>query len=272
MRQTVVALVLASVLVLSGCTLPGFSTGPTATPAIEDVKRPPGIEDGRLADGKALMRSHNESVIQSGFESDFRVNGSNVYNGSVVEVRRRQRTLVEPGVAEFRYRSTTRGGVPPSRFTYWGNRTHMAVRAESSTSIQYETGEPKGPRLLANVIFLGYIVIGSNFSVESVERINRTVLFTLRSDEGAGLQRIVPTNATNISGYNATLVVDRKGQIRKFAASMNYSIGGERTSMDIEYLLLRIGGIDVSRPDWVSKAFDGASERRTTPSATGTDR
>jgi len=63
------ALVLAALLVLSGCGALSGST-PTATPsptpgATADAV--PGVADGRLADPGALLAAHESALVETGF-------------------------------------------------------------------------------------------------------------------------------------------------------------------------------------------------------------
>lgn len=262
MRRTVPAVALALLLVLAGCNLPPNSgpAGPSPTPALDEVERPPGVNNGRLADGKALLKAHNRTVIEEGFESDFRVNGTTTFSGSVVELRRRQQTVVESGAVEYQYYTANGGEAPRARFDYWGNRTTVAIRAQSANTTQYDTGEPPSPQVLSNVQTLAYMM-AINFSVTSVDRTNGTVLFTLRGEKDeldAGQfpwSKFFPKNATNATNYRAALVVDREGRIHEFVATADYTIDGEPGSMEIRYQLLRAGGIEVDRPDWVSEAL-----------------
>lgn len=256
MRRTVPVVALALLMVLAGCSLPGTSSGPSPTPDPDEVERPPGVQDGRLADGKKLLNAHNRSAVASGFESDFRVNGTTTYNGSVIELQRRQQTRVESGATEYQYRVVNGGEGPNARFDYWGNRTKLAIRAQSNGDAQYGTGKATSPRELANVLTLGTYVLASNYTVTSVDRTNGTVLFTLETDSIEGIDLLLPENATNASNYRAVLIVDGQGRVHEFAATADYTIDGEPGSIEIRYLLVQVGGIDVKRPDWVSKAFD----------------
>lgn len=258
MRRTVPAVVVALLLVLAGCSLPADlpGSGPSPTPTA-DGDGPPGVEEGRLADGKALLRAHNRTVISTGFESDFHVNGTTTFRGEVVELEQRQRTVVEPGAAEYWFSFTK--NVPATRSDVWGNSTMQASRAQSNAQTVYNTRrQPTPPRQLSATQTLGTVILGRNFSVTSVDRTNGTVLYTLRQ-EGGGPGFHLPKNATNVSNYNATLVVDRKGRIRSFEASANYTVNGQPGSMSIRYRLVRVGGIDVERPDWVSTALNESS-------------
>lgn len=254
MRRTVPAVVVALLLVLAGCSLPanlpGSGSSPTPTPAGEG---PPGVEEGRLADGQALLEAHNRTVLSTGFESDFHVNGTTTFQGEVVELEQRQQTVVEPGAAEYRFSFTK--NVPATRSDVWGNSTMQASRAQSNAGTAYNSGPPTRPRQLSATQTLGTVILGRNFSVTSVDSSNGTDLYTLRQ-EGGGPGFHLPENATNVSNYNATLLVDRKGRIRTFEASANYTVDGQPGSMSIRYRLVRVGGIDVERPDWVPRALN----------------
>lgn len=251
MRRTGPAVVLAILVVLAGCSLPGFGSSDGKD------EQPPGIENDRLNDVGALLEAHNRSAIAAGFESDFRINGTTTFRGEVVELRQRQRTIVEPGVTEYRYRFTK--NVPTFRSDVWGNRTTEAVRLQSSASTKYNvTTQTTSPRTLTATQTLGTLIGGRNFTVESVDRTNGTVLYTLRASGQSSLGFHIPDNATNIENYTATLVVDKTGRVRSFRASRDYRLAGQAGSMEVSYRLIRIGDVPVDRPGWVSEAFQAA--------------
>lgn len=258
MRRTGPAVAFALLLVLAGCSLPSNlpGVGPSQTPTPDD-EGPPGVQGGRLADGKALLRAHNRTVISNGFESDFHVNGTTTFRGEVVELRQRQRTVVEPGAAEFWFRFTK--NVPAARSAVWANGTIQVRRFQTNAGTAYNTSrERTGPRTLSATQTLGTFILGRNFTVTSVNRTNGTALYTL-SVEGGGPGFTLPKNATNVSNYNATLVVDSAGRIRTFESSANYTIDGQPGSLSIDYRLVRTGDVEVDRPDWVPKALNGSA-------------
>lgn len=246
MRRTVPVVVLALLVVLAGCALPWNSES--------DGQSPPGIENGRLVDVEKLLTAHNRTVIASGFESILRVNGTTTRNGEVVELRQRQRTFVEPGAAEYRYRF--RKNVPAFRSDVWGNRTFEASRGQSNAETVYKTGRPTAPRTLSAIQTLGTVIGGRNFTVESSRRTNGTVLYTLRDSSDIGPGFHLPNNATDVRNYSATLVVDRSGRVRSFHSSANYTVAGQPGSMSIDYRLVRTGDVQVDRPNWVSTAVN----------------
>lgn len=257
MRRTVLALVVVVALALAGCNFadgPGGTATPTPTPDAAEL--PPGVEDGRLTDASALLAAHNRTMVESGFETDLRVNATVVrQEGGTAEVQRRQQTLVEPGTTRYQFRVTNAGEVPDAQFDYWGNRTVEAIRARSDAGVSYATGDPRRADELTTVRFLEPYLDRGNYTVVSFDRGENTTRFTLRTEEIGNYTGLVPANVTNVSNYTSTVVVDSEGRIHAFTATADYEIDGERGSMEARYRVIRTGDVEISRPPWVDQAF-----------------
>lgn len=257
MRRMVLVLMLVS-LALAGC---NFANGGgdrgtvTPTPTPDAAELPPGVADDQLANGSALLAAHNQTLAESGFETDLRVNATVASGKGPVEVRRRQRTLVEPGVPEYQFRVTNAGEVPNAQFDYWGNRTVEAIRAQTNAGVNYGTGDPRPVDQLTTVLFLEPYLHQGNYTIVSLDRRNNTTLFTLQSKGVSNYTGLVPSNATNVSGYSSTVIVDSEGRIYEFTATADYEIDGEQGSMEVRYRIVRTEDIEVSRPDWTDQAF-----------------
>lgn len=258
MRRMVLVFMLVVSLALAGC---NFANGGgdrgtvTSTPTPDAAELPPGVADGRLANASALLAAHNRTLVETGFETDLRVNATVASGKGPIEVRRRQQTLAESGVTEYQFRVTNAGEVPNAQFDYWGNRTVEAIRAQTNAGVNYGTGEPRSVDQLTTVLFLEPYLDQGNYTITSLDRRNNTTLFTLQSKGVSNYTGLVPSNATNVSGYSSTVIVDSKGRIYEFTATADYEIDGEQGSMEIHYRIVRTEDIEVSRPDWTDQAF-----------------
>lgn len=251
------ALVLAALLVLSGCGALSGST-PTATPsptpgATADAV--PGVADGRLADPGALLAAHESALVETGFETDFRVNATERFQGEVYDASRRQRTVAEPGADEYVYRMTQSTG---TRFDTWGNRSVSVVRGRTGETTRYQVSGSTGAEVLTNRAGLRPYLTATGFEVEAVEaRSNRTLvtLVSTGTPDPAASPGVVPDNATDLREYEARLVVDTSGRVLSFEAGAGYTLDGEAGSMSVAYAVVRLDSPAVERPSWAAETL-----------------
>lgn len=258
--RAVPALVLAALLVLSGCgALDGSTDTATPTPtAGASADAVPGVSDGRLADAEALLAAHESSLIGAGFESDLRVNATEEFRDEVYDARRRQRTIVEPGAEAYVFRVTQATGV---RFDTWGNRSVSVTRGRAGNTTRYQVGEATGTGVLSNRAGLRTFLTATAFEVEGVEERDGRTLVTLVSTgtpDVAESPNVVPNNATDLRDYEARAVVDTSGRVLSFEATATYTLDGEAGSMELTYEVIRLDGPAVERPAWVAEALRGS--------------
>lgn len=253
------ALLLSVTVVLSGCSLPGLGSGDGGS--LSPDERPPGVENGTLTDVSALLSAHTTALVRTGFESDFRVNATTVRDGNLFEVARRQQTIVEPGGAEYVYRVTNAGGGPDARFDYWGNGSMVVVRARAGNQTSYRVGEATPHEELTNAQVLRSYLSASTFTVENTTSRDGATYATLTADSlasaGGGL---LPRNATNVTDYGATLVVDGDGRIHRLRVTATYAVSADNETREaatllVDYALVRTNRPDVSRPEWLARAL-----------------
>jgi len=255
--RPVPALVLAALLVLSGCVALGGST-PTATPtptpgATADAV--PGVSDGRLTDPGALLAAHEAALVETGFETDFRVNATERFEEEVYEAGRRQRTVAEPGADEYLYRTIQSTG---PRFDAWGNRSVSVVRGQAGETTRYQLGGSTGTEVLTNRAGLRSYLTATGFEVEGVEaRSNRTLvtLVSTGTPDPAASLGVVPDDATDLRDYEARLAVDASGRVLEFEATAGYTLDGEAGSMSVAYTVVRLDRPAVERPSWAAETL-----------------
>jgi hypothetical protein len=254
------ALALAILLVLSGCGALGGSTpttSPTPAPGTT-ADAVPGVSDGRLTDAGALLSAHEAALVETGFESDFRVNATERFQGEVFDASHRQRTIAEPGGDEYVFRATQATG---TRFDTWGNRSVSVTRGQSGETTRTQVGRPTGTDVLTNRAGLGSFLTATEFEVDGVEERNGRTLVTLVStgtpdpSESPG---VVPDNATDLRDYEVRAVVDTGGRVLSFEATGEYTLDGEAGSMAIGYAVVRLDRPAVDRPEWAAEALDEA--------------
>lgn len=252
------ALVLAALLVLTGCG--GLTGSPTTTPtptatATTGADAVPGVSDGRLADPGRLLAAHEDGLVETGFESDLRVNATDRFRGGVYDTNRRQQTLVEPGADEYVFRTSAATGV---RFDTWGNRSVSATRGQSNETTRYRVGEPTGAGELTNRAGLRSFLTATEFEAAGVERRGNRTLVTLVSSgtpDPEARPGIFPENATDLRNYEVEAVVDASGRVLSFEASAGYTLDGEAGSLSVTYAVIRLDRPTVDRPEWVAETL-----------------
>jgi hypothetical protein len=262
LRRAVPVVLLALLLALAGCNFAGGpNPSPNATPTSEQPQQPPGVQNGTLQDTTALLDAHEATMVESGFESDFRVNATVQSQGQLFDIQRRQQTIVEAGRGEYQYRTTNGGDGPNARFDVWANDSVAVVRAQSGSTTHYQLDEPAATGELVNRKVLAPYLRASTFTVEGVKETgNRTLVTLTATGFDAENPALVPPNATDARNYEATLVVDTEGRVLSFSASADYTIDGEDASMTMEYEILQLGDPSVEKPTWAQEAVRQADD------------
>lgn len=236
------------------------SPAPTATPA--ERARPPGVSDGRLVDATALLAAHEEASVRAGFVSVANGSAPVTRHGIRVNVTASGRHRVEPNATDYRYWNVTEAGPVQRRIEGWSNGSVEYRRRVGVDGATYVRAESRSPAELASVWLLATHLRAGNYSVRSVDDRGETTLVTLvanRIDNRTAARRALPDGGGNITGYEATLVVDLAGRIRSLSVRMTYELDGRPATLRLEYELRRVGGVEVARPDWVTDATEGAN-------------
>lgn len=239
MRQGTAIVTLCLLLALAGCS--AFS----GTAADEK----PGIEDGELVDAGALLDAHTETLTESGYSHELSVNQTRVDNGDTVETTRRQRTRVAAGGSEYTYQLIN-SGEANSWFWVWGNETTQYQRIEAGGNPQFHQSKPAGNAELSGARTLE-AHLSAPYEVVDTEEREETTLVTLEATAIPESAQAFPSNAESIRAYDARLVVDEEGRIRKLSVDATYDIDGETAEYDLEYELTALDDPGVERPSWV---------------------
>ena len=246
----------AGLLVLAGCS--GLSGDPSSQDGsgLSDAERPPGVEDGSLADAGELLDAHTASLNETGFESNMVVNGTvrQKYGGEVQNrnVSRRQQLLMEAGGTPYQYRTWNEGtGV---RFDVWANETTQFTRVSQGGTAQYRTGRPAPPSSLTGEGLMAGVLQTNEYEVVGAERTDGTTLVTLRAEgPPSNATRAITRNVENVTSYRSTLVVDSQGRVHRLTVDATYVIGGEEATYHLGYELLKTGDIATQQPQWVDR-------------------
>jgi hypothetical protein len=224
------------------------------------------VSEGRLTDAEALLSAHESALVESGFESDLRVNATEGFRGEVFEASRRQRTIVEPGGEEYVFRTTQATGV---RFDTWGNGSVSVTRGQSGNTTRFRIGGPTSTAVLTNRAGLRSFLTTTGFEVDGVEERDGRTLVTLVSTgtpDPVASPGVVPENASDVRDYEVRAVVDASGRVLSLRASAGYTIDGEAGSMEVTYGVVRLDRPAVERPAWAAERLREAGR---TPTPTG---
>ncbi|WP_254537271.1 DUF7537 family lipoprotein [Halomarina litorea] len=264
----------ALLLVVAGCGSPGGSgtpTGtadsPTASPASttgndSGAASLPGVTDGQLTDPAALADAHEAALLNDSFETRLVVNATERVptssNGSaVVNTSTLQQVVAEEGGRPYQYRLQNRK--LGSQFDVWANDSVEVTRAmQGGTVFQYKFGQPQSTASVtgANVV-RSYLSLG-NYTVTNTTTRDGATLVTLSADELAADERdgLFVRRSENVSNYSSTVVVDGEGRVRSLDVRAEYTVDGKAGAVDVSYRLVRVGGVETQRPDWVATAYD----------------
>lgn len=262
--RRLLALTLALLVVLSGCSAldPGGTDGPgsdgTITPTPAPASSVPGIEDGELTDGSALVDAHVAALSTTGFETDQEANGTQEVRGEVMPTAQRVRTISEPDGTEYQYRIHNREA--GSQFDYWGNGSHQVVRVQFGGEVRTVRvlNRSANVSLLARANLLETYLGASTFTVADREVRNGTTFVTLTANSTDEPGAVAPTNATDVHNYSATVLVDEAGRVHSLDVTADYTHGDAEHSLSVEYRLVRVGvDDDVTQPDWAREKLQG---------------
>lgn len=257
MRRTFAVVGLALLLALSGCSFlgggPGTGTA-TTTDGLTAEQAPPGVsaESETLTDSGTLLDAHTDALLESGFRYELRTNATVVQQNEPRQVRRQQVTRVAPGRTQYNYTTVN----PGSRFDVWGNESVQAVKFQFGDQVQYRSGEAAASASLTGQrVFTRYLSSGEWTVTNVTERDGSTTLVTLESSTPPTEAGAVPQNATDISDYQARIVVDSEGRVYQFVATGSYTIDGNDGSFRIVYALQSLDDPGVEQPEWTGNAL-----------------
>lgn len=222
-----------------------------------DGRAPPGVSANGIEDEEVLLANHTETLVRSGFVSA--VDGAATVEryGLLVDATVRAGSRVERNATAYRYWNETETALFERRTEAWSNGSVEYRRQTGTDQEGYARGDPQSPRRLAGVWLLRSHLRAGNYTVTNVTERDGTTLFTLRAtsiDDGTAARRALPEGGTNVSAYDATVVVDRAGRVRLVRVRQRYEVGGTTAPYRFTYELGQIGGVTVDRPAWVDEA------------------
>ena len=259
MRRSVAAVLLCVLVFAAGCSaIPGTGgDGGEAPPGCDGsngtAESVPGVENGSLVNGTALLDAHVRTITETGYAHYIAINGTTVRNRNVTEVTQQKRTDVSAGAEEY-MTQLIRSGELSERYIVWGNRSVAVRSAEVDGSApQYQSIPPRSPENLAGRALLDGR-LSSEFEVVDVdERADAPALVTMEVDalpEDNDL--FSEQEVSNIREYEARLVVDTEGCIHGYTETAALKTEGERTDYEFRLEMNSFEDPGVERPPWAT--------------------
>ncbi|MFT4883799.1 MAG: hypothetical protein ACI8U4_001312 [Natronomonas sp.] len=239
MRRGLAAVALVCLVALAGCSmLPGTSDSGA-----------PGVEDGELTDSEALLDAHVEELTSSGYAHELNVSQRVGTGENRTESTRRQRTSVAADATEYQFQLINDGRAS-SRFLVWGNETVEYQSIEAGGSREFRRSDPTPPESLAGAALLEPHLTAP-YEVEEVEERDGPNIIRLEATGQPSDASAFPNEATDVSNYEAELVIDERGRILAFGATAEYQLNGEPADYQLNFELTATSDPGVERPGWV---------------------
>lgn len=249
-RKLILLLVAGCLLALAGCT--GGLTDDE--PTLEDASYPDGVSDNGT-NVSALADAHAEGLENRSFtlaldlsENGSETNQSASVRASVGADRDQIRTDVtgtdmEQSVyltAEKRYVRSMADGEPTYR-----------VSDRSPQGSQFVPGSYSGASYLQSFA----AAPNANFTPTGVQVVNGTTLIELEAD-GSN----VSAPGTEVTNYEATMLVDEQGVVHRFEVTAQTESEGDEQSVSLSMELSNVDDTSVEEPAWLDEAKNQSSD------------
>jgi hypothetical protein len=258
----------------------------TATPA---RSFPPGTGPDGIEDPTALVTAHRRALLDDRFRlvAERTRRSTGTAGTATGTTRRRVRAAVAPDDGRYRVRSTWSSASERGRADEWaGPDADRAIKrsrwrpvdpattASGSASLAtsgdlegtaptYSTTPAAAPAALTYTRWIESLLARGSFALAALEEADGTRgrRYVYTADE------YVPADGERVEadrlGYDATLVVDARGRILSFRATVvrveTTTLGATRRVSGVSYRLVAAGGPDAGprRPAWVGTDRDG---------------
>lgn len=264
MGRPLAALLLATLLVFSGCSLldgpaatesdPGTAS-PSAEPTRTPAPYPPGYGAAGVVDPDAASEAHASGVLdRESFVVEY--NGTAFTNGTLARISSVQTANLSTDRGYVITRVRGRG----TAIQYYEDGSVYVRRdppGENDTT--YETrAAPFRPREFTGLGFVDPLIRHVEYG--EPERIPREggTFFRYRGTEVTDVQAILGSSVdpANVSDVEVGIVVGPSGIVHRSAYRATVERGGETLRVSIEINVLGFRSTSVDRPDWFDEARD----------------
>lgn len=296
-RSSLISILLASCLLLAGCTGtigPGASgtdapETPTATPTASSTTTPESTPELAVTPGEidveAIAERHASALRDAKsytVETSVSVEGSNESNvssgfSSALSLSETVRVDHETGRGLAIIGSKGGNGSVSIVYTDFERaKSYQRIGTEASASyIGYES---------VHSVFQGETAVGtdSTATADAFENWLQGINFSVAGVETSDGQQLTRLEATGVESHNessmwnspgsepvrTTVLVDEEGMIREISHEQRRNVSGQtvQTTMTITYS--NVGSTNVEEPDWLDEARESANETRTATEST----
>jgi hypothetical protein len=275
-KRTVVTLVVASMLLLAGCSIGGDGspaatatssgggdggggtggTGGTDTPAGQSFSYPAGFDEGGVVNVSAVENGHRSALTATGgFTVDYDATVTTPNATTTVQYDQRVETESREVL---RRTNVTSGSLTGLVVRYYADET-VYVKSQQPGSEETTYGNQSQSYTLAE--FTGVEFVRPAFTDVTFESSevttrdgDRVVVYRDATLEAATGLFGSNVNRSDVSDFSATLVVAETGVVRELTYAATVSRGGGDRQVEVT---VTVGGIDattIDEPPWVSRA------------------
>jgi hypothetical protein len=257
MRRNALLLVAVSCLVvLAGCSgaLPGGTDEPTTDAAAAETNYPDAVSENGT-NVSALADGHAEALNGSSFSLSL----ATAQNASAGERSAELSAAVGPDRERVRANVSGAGqrteiyATAEKRYQRLTTGNETAYRVTNRTS----AGSQVVPSSLSGAVYLRQYAAATNANLtpEGVREIDGTTVVVLRAD---GTNVSVP-GGTNVTGYDATALVDERGIVHSFEVSVDTAQGDSSATLSVSMNVSDVGETTVAEPAWLDEAKNSSS-------------
>jgi hypothetical protein len=279
----VATVVVAFVLVLSGCSAftggSDSTTTPTLTPADapDTAAYPPGVNERGVVSPEALADAHGARDDDRSYTL---VSNRTVRfaNGTVRSAFRLRIALAEnrsylATISTNGSRGPVLLGRPPASAAYWSDGETYARRLTREGTTTYNTFTPPDQytgtwRFWARTVafggrsgYAGQTIRRTFRAVPTTlvgqERVDDTTLYRLRGDEATSTDFAAP-EIDAVSNLSFAATVDRDGLVRRIHYRYDGRIDGVRVGVERTIAYRNVGNTTVGKPAWLPRALNAA--------------
>lgn len=272
MRRSLLAVVLAALVLTSGCSFlggdatptgqdepptatPTAPTSPTTTPTATPSKYPPGYSESGVTDAETALATHVDTLVdRQSFVVD--INGSVATGDGTRALRQLQSIDVANGRAIVAVNGTS--GV--ERVTYFADgKRYLRVNPPGENNTRYNvTNATLEPRGFAGGGFLAPVLTNVTFGEVNETETENGTFYAYRST--AVDRSVFPTlfgpsvNPENVTRFEAGIVVDESGIVRRASYQAVVDRGDDQLFVRLDLQTYGINEADISPPPWLDEA------------------
>ncbi|WP_137284270.1 DUF7537 family lipoprotein [Halorussus salinisoli] len=253
-RKALQLLAISCLVALAGCSGALTGDGGAGEQSLEDVSYPAGVSENGT-NVSALGESHTEALNGSSFALGLDVNQSSSQSNRSTALR----AAVGPN------RDNVRMNVSDTKraMELYTTAEQRYLRIGTDGDATYQTSERTSdgtslvPSSYSGASYLDRFAgqVGANFTPTGVRDVDGTTVVVLRAD---GSDVSAP-DGTNVTDYNATILVDEQGVVHRFEASIRTGRDDAASRISVTMTVSDVGETAVEEPTWLDEAHNQTS-------------